>query len=382
MSGALLVQPDVEFIEGVMTGGGGDMKKCFQCATCSSVCSLSTEGRPFPRRQMVEAQWGLKDQLIGDPAVWLCHDCGDCTKRCPRGARPGNVMAAIRRQVIKRVAFPGFMGTLVSKPVGGGALFAVAAIVLALIAAFPLHPDASRPLEFAELFPQARLEALFMGLGAAVLLAFVVGSMRLLRAFRASGADGPLLPALLPVVAEIMTHRRFSTCGEQEGRSPGHLLLLSGFVGLAVVGTVIGVGSLLGIVHTPLPLLSPLKIVANIFAAVIMVGVFAVLVGRLADHDMRQASTYFDWLFLLTLAGVVLTGILSEQFRLGQNEPWMFSVYFVHLVLIFFLFISAPYSKFAHFIYRTLAMAVTWQRREPSTRPDRLLPAAVDQRTC
>lgn len=382
MSAALLVQPDVEFIDDVIASGGGDLKKCFQCATCSSVCSLSTEGRPFPRRQIVKAQWGLKDQLIGDPAIWLCHNCGDCTVRCPRGARPADVMAAIRREVIKRVAFPGFMGTLVSKPVGGGALFAVAVFVLAMIAAFPLHPDVSRALEFAQLFPQARLEILFFTLGAAVLLAFVVGSVRLLRAFRASGAEGPLLPALLPVVAEIITHRRFSTCGQQEGRSPGHLLLLFGFVGLALVGTVIGVGSLLGVIHTPLPLFSPLKIVANIFATVILVGVLAVLLGRLTDREVRRTSTYFDWLFLLTLAGAVFTGLLSEQFRLEQIETWMFTIYFMHLVLIFVLFVSAPYSKFAHFIYRTLAMAVTWQRREPSTRPDRLLPAAVDHRTC
>ena len=55
--------------------------------------------------------------------------------------------------------------------------------------------------------------------------------------------------------------------------------------------------------------------------------------------------------------GVALTGILSEIMRLAQFGLWMYSIYFVHLVLIFALFLYAPYSKFAHLAYRTVALA-------------------------
>jgi quinone-modifying oxidoreductase subunit QmoC len=60
------------------------------------------------------------------------------------------------------------------------------------------------------------------------------------------------------------------------------------------------------------------------------------------------------------LLGVVVTGIASELLRLWQ-APVMYGIYYVHLVLVFALFLYAPYTKFAHLLYRTLAMAAAWR---------------------
>ncbi len=369
MTTTLLIQPDTRFIRDVMRSGGGDLKKCYQCATCTAVCSLSTEGRPFPRKQMIEAQWGLKEPLLADPAVWLCHNCGDCTANCPRDARPSQVMGAIRGEVVKRFAFPRFMGTLVSNPGALPLLLLFPVIILWAIAVWPVHAGPLPGWEFAFMFPQARLETLFFTVSTLVGFAFAVGVVRFLGALRASGADGPILPALVPVLAEIATHRKFSQCTVEKSRYPGHWLVFSGFVGLAVVGTVIGIGTMLGVVHTPLPTFSPLKVFANVCALVALAGTMLLIASRIAsrinDREARTASTYFDWFFLLLLANAVLTGILSEALRLAQNQAWMYPVYFAHLTLILALFLYAPYSKFAHFVYRTVALAATWEARKP-----------------
>jgi quinone-modifying oxidoreductase, subunit QmoC len=361
MASALLVQPDTKFIHDVMQRGGGDLKKCFQCATCSSVCSLSTESRPFPRKQMIEAQWGLKNELMADPAVWLCHNCGDCTTKCPRDARPAQVMAAIRGEVIKRYAFPRFMGTLVSTPKALPLLLALPVLILYAIAVWPLLGSAAHGWEFGFMFPQARLETLFFAVGGLVMLAYAIGVIHFVRDLRASGAISPILPSLGPVLIEILTHRRFSKCNEEKNRYWGHLLVLSGFGGLAVVGTVVGMGTMFGVMHTPLPTFGPFKILANLFALVILVGSVVLIASRIKGREGRSSGTYFDWFFLLVLTNVALTGIASEALRLAQDQTWMYPVYFVHLTLILALFLYAAYSKFAHIVYRTVALAATWE---------------------
>ena len=361
MADALVVQPDQEFIREVNANSGGELKKCFQCATCSSVCSLSSETRPFPRKQMLEAQWGMKDRLLGDPAIWLCHDCADCTARCPRGARPSAVMDALRMAVIRRVAFPRFMGSLVGEGETGLIVLFFSALLLLTIAILPISKFATRPFVFAEMFPKDRLEPMFYAVAVFVVLALTIGITRFVKALRSAGANGAILPSLVPVLFEILGHRRFAGCGSGQTRRLGHLLTLYGFLGLAVMGTAVGIGSMFHLIDTPLPNFYPLKVFANVCALVLVLGIAILVWKRLADPEKRKGSSFCDWYFLSLLGGIGFTGILSEALRLAQSMDWMFFIYYIHLSLVLTLFLCTPYSKFVHFLYRTIAMAATWQ---------------------
>lgn len=125
------VQPDLSFVKNVMDAGGDTVKSCYQCATCSVVCPLSTPESPFPRKEMLWTQWGLADKVAGDVDVWLCHQCGDCTAYCPRDARPGDVLGAIRTSAIRYYAQPKALADMLSRPGGViGAIIAAAVLVL------------------------------------------------------------------------------------------------------------------------------------------------------------------------------------------------------------------------------------------------------------
>lgn len=337
------IRPDAGFIRDVMASGGGDLKKCFQCANCSAVCALSPEGAPFPRRQMIAAQWGLKDRVLSDPAIWLCHNCGECTTYCPRGARPGDVLGALRAQAIRYFAFPRFLAEWASNPKALPLVFLLPMLIFAAIALWAPKPAEARPFEFANLFPIPVLEGLFFGLSALVVVFFTISLLRFVK------AAGGQVRASGPVFADVLTQKRLGDCDAK--RRNGHLLIFWGFMGLALTGTLVGIGTMVGVMRTPLDLTSPFKLFANLAALVALIGI-------VMRWGSLRGGAYFDKFFFLTLAGVLATGILSQLMRLAQQEAAMYVVYFVHLTLIFALFLYAPFSKFAHFAYRTVAMAL------------------------
>jgi len=51
MAEVTLLDPDLKFIESVVSQGGHDVKKCYQCAACSVVCPISPEYNHFLARK-------------------------------------------------------------------------------------------------------------------------------------------------------------------------------------------------------------------------------------------------------------------------------------------------------------------------------------------
>lgn len=355
--------PSQSFRSALRLRGGDTAARCYQCATCSAVCELAPADAPFPRRQMLLAQWGMADQLAADPAVWLCHQCNDCTARCPRDARPGDVLQSIRSLVIERLSFPRFLGRLVGNaratwPV----LLAVPLLFWIALLGATGHLSVPTGLEagwaYEDLVPHAFIYGVFFPVAAWVLLASWVSGRRLWQLLgRTQPRRGSLLGALVPVVGEIAAHKRFGSCDTARPRRLGHLLLLWGFVGAAVTSALLIVAMYLQHLQMPLALDHPYKILGNISGAVLVVAA-ALLVGmRLGDSSVSGKTSAFDSFFLGIVVTVIATGMAVELARLADAAAFALAVYIVHLGVVLTLFVTFPYSKFAHMLYRTLAMA-------------------------
>ncbi|HUI46057.1 MAG TPA: quinone-interacting membrane-bound oxidoreductase complex subunit QmoC [Nitrospirota bacterium] len=377
MADATVIKPDLQFVNEIIKGGGESLKKCYQCATCSVVCNVTPDGNPFPRKEMVLAQWGQKDKLVTSSDVWLCHQCSDCTAYCPRGAKPGEVLNAIRKQSIKHVALVPFFAKVATDPKLLPILFAIPLVLFYAILAVLGNGSFTAPraegniMAYHKFVPVPVIDTVFILTAIFAVASAFVGIKRLWNGMKAQAgtmkSTGSLGGDIIASITEILGHSKFADCTVNKGRRLGHMLLFYAFVGLAVVTTwaiVYLYGfELLGIQpfgpfhfgESPYPMSDPVKILALASSIAFAAGVILLLVNRLAQAGKAGMGSYFDWIFLTIVIGVGATGMLSWALRLADMNAGYF-VYYLHLVFIWSLFAYAPYSKFAHLFYRTTAM--------------------------
>jgi quinone-modifying oxidoreductase subunit QmoC len=79
------------------------------------------------------------------------------------------------------------------------------------------------------------------------------------------------------------------------------------------------------------------------------------LKSRMSKTD--SVSSYWDWYLIGLVLTLGVTGLGTELLRLGGFYTLMALVYFIHLIAIWCLFFFTPFSKLAHLVYRTTAMA-------------------------
>lgn len=370
MAETALIQPDLEFKRDILGLGAHDLTSCYQCGTCSVVCPIATDAEPFPRKEMIWVQWGLKDRLLTDPAVWICHQCSLCNTYCPRDAKPADVMAALRDYSITHYAAPSFMGTALSQAKYLPFLFAFPAFIFLAVLAM-LGNLASLPpgqIVFSKFMPIIYIEIIFsLGVGAA-LVAAIIGGVRYwngMSQFSLAPGDGSAKKGLIPTLLDVFKHRKFKQCeGDRVGTRESHkshlhkshLAVFYGFLGLVATTTSVGIGIYVFGYLTPWPLWHPVKILGNVSGAAVLIACGVFLYRRLKDKEKAGKSTYSDWLFLWVLTLTTLTGFLSQILRLADIPSLAYWTYFIHLVFIFSLLVYIPYSKFAHLAYRFVAM--------------------------
>jgi quinone-modifying oxidoreductase subunit QmoC len=379
-----VVEPDLEFIREVKRAGGDSLKKCYQCATCSVVCNLSPADNPFPRKEMILSGWGLTEELVKDPDLWLCYQCNDCSTRCPREARPGDVLAAVRAWVYRKYSFPSFMGKALSTPAALPLLLLVpAAILLACIFMFaPKNPDGSfvfmtsQVVDFNIFLPHSSVDALFVLGNVFIFLFAAIGFLRFWKALKSRGetAQMSFVTAFVSTAREIITHARFRECEANRERNVGHMLLLYGFVGAMITtGCVfvfvfiphylhlLGMESISSWFDVPIDLPHPVKFLGAFSGIAIVIGGALLIMRHRTNPEQVGANGYPDNLFIAVIFLTGLTGMLSWIIRIADLAMLAYATYYIHLVCVWFLLWYMPYSKFAHMFYRTLALTYAKQ---------------------
>ena len=376
MAETYVIEPDLDFIKEVGALGGADLKKCYQCATCSVACPISPDTKPFPRKEMIAASWGLKDKLVGNSDIWLCHNCGDCSTRCPREAKPGDVLAAIRSYAISEYARPKVLARAMKDPKKLPILLAIPAVLFLIVGTITglldFTPDLSEGIKHYKFFSTWLVDMHMLAAAFFAVAVFALGLKRFLADIHQNALlEGKttqqkievvgFVAALIRIIPTILLHRKFGECTENKDRQTAHLLTQYGFIGLFVVTSIIFIvmyGSYLlpgGPVHGPWSQLNPVKWLANLSGVALIVGTGLMIKNRSARKD--QASSYFDWYLIYLAFGLGVTGMGAQLTRLAGWAAVSFATYYIHLILVFTLFAYLPFSKLAHLVYRTVAMA-------------------------
>lgn len=405
MSNAVRIEPDLQFVKDLQEVGGESLKKCYQCATCSVACPLSPADAPYPRKEMVWAQWGLKDRLVNDIDIWLCHNCGTCSDLCPRGAKPGDLLAALRNMAYRKVAEPAIVGEWMSSSKYLPLLIAIPAAIWLVIwiiragalgAFFPMFVEGhgghgwevvkeGGKVVFGGLFPgDFTIDPIFTATFLFMVFTFFKGVKKLIasfdvpKTFAIAGTPNPtMLEALKDtILCEIASHSKFKQCGEgteaDQQKFMGHFSLMYAFVALAIVTGVIAgahwggnilrflTGSSLGLLdffgHTPLPLWNPIKLLALVGAGLFVYGIAKLTTRRMNQNTKKQGSSWYDWYLVGLIWTVGLSGVGSLLLRLANVPLLAYPMYYVHLVSVWMLFAYLPWSKLGHLVYRTAAL--------------------------
>ena len=307
---------------------------------------------------------------------------------CPRGAKPGDVLGAIRAYAYKYFGWPAGLANLASAGKNLPLLIGIPAVIILILwlisggIHIPNSEDFARN-GYGHFFGHWDFHLLsknvfFIDLiilptvGLAIYAAYKgVSAMWKMMAENAGVGEALYRPSvnqfikefLWPSVVEIIQHNRFRECNTNADRVTGHLPLVLSFIALFIVTiysafTQDVIGIFIPSMHGPMSMWNPVKILANVGAIALIVGVGILWANRAKmEAEGQAAKTFYDWFLIWMIMGVGVTGLAAELFRLIGVASVGYVIYFLHLVSVMMLFLYMPYTKFAHIIYRTFAMA-------------------------
>ena len=338
---------------------------CNACRYCEGVCPVF----PALERRRTFAE--------GDVIYLanLCHDCRTCYEVCPFSPpheldiNVPKVMAQVRESTYRQYSAPQFLGRAFAQGTRTVSIVTLVAILAILGVVVATRSDRlvasfTGPGALYEVIPWL---AMFVPAMAVSVYGLVVLGLGLVRFWR--DTDGPLaakldLRSLAEATADVLALR------QMRGGGPGctypderpshrrvvfHQGVFYGFL-LTFLSTTLAAFAqeILGI-FPPYPVLSPIVLAGLAGGALQVAGCLGLIALKLrattvpASLTMRQ----LDFAFLVLLLVVNLTGLALLAFR---ETTAMGLLLVVHLGAVAGLFITMPYGKFVHVIYRYAAL--------------------------
>jgi nitrate reductase gamma subunit len=141
-----------------------------------------------------------------------------------------------------------------------------------------------------------------------------------------------------------------------------HAATMWGFLGLLLATVLDYLLDILGVKATGtfVPLWYPTRLIGTLSGLLFMYGVSVLLFKRLRAVDKAHSySRPSDWLFLTLLWLAGMTGFMVEIGLYLPGAPlWGYWVFIFHVAVSITLLLLLPFTKFAHAVYRVVALYI------------------------
>jgi heterodisulfide reductase subunit C2 len=82
--------------------GGANIAKCFACGTCAAGCPVTNIDEEYNSRSIIrKILYGMREEVLSSPAIWLCMMCYRCYARCPQQVNFTDIMRALRHMAVR-----------------------------------------------------------------------------------------------------------------------------------------------------------------------------------------------------------------------------------------------------------------------------------------
>jgi len=174
------------------------------------------------------------------------------------------------------------------------------------------------------------------------------------------------LSELGTILVHGLTQKRWRECGGPSHRWLKHFLLVTAY------------SSMLIMILVFLPVFQTdgwnwTSLLGYYATAVLLFVTGDAMLSRLRKREeLHKHSHPTDWMFLILLFLVALTGILVHAFRMAGLPVTTYVTYVIHLAVVApMLILEVPFGKWAHLLYRPLAIyLVKVRRRAEETLPE------------
>ena len=308
----------------------------------------------------------------------LCHNCGACLHACQYapphefGVNIPRAMAQVRVRTYEGYAWPQPLGALYRRN-GVTLVLALVVAVAAFLMATGTRTDASGSGNFYAVFNHATLVTLFGAAFGWAVLALGIGAARFWRGQSPGAATGPAVAeaAKDALALTYLDGGHGEGCNESSdrftlARRHFHHATFYGFL-LCFASTSVATlyHYVLGL-QAPYALTSLPVILGTLGGIGLIVGPAGLLVLNLRRHPMHgdPAQRPMDRAFILLLLLVSASGLALLAWRSTAAMPALLAV---HLGAVMALFLTLPYGKFAHAVYRCAALLKhAIEKRQPS----------------